>query len=72
MLLLKKILILFLTAGLMVGAWYMHEFLKNILQPKRSFTHFIIFFVANVAMIFGLIFLLSLLLYQYRNFFFKP
>jgi hypothetical protein len=60
-----------MTAGLMVAAWYIHEFLKKKLQPRKSFSHFIAFMSANLLVIMLLIFLLSFVLFQYRDFFFK-
>jgi predicted small integral membrane protein len=69
---LKKVLILFLTAALMVAAYFIHEFLKKKIDPRRSFLRFIVFIVADLVVIFVLIFLLSFFLYQYKHFFFKP
>jgi hypothetical protein len=71
MALVKKILILFLTAALMVAAYFIHEFLKKKINPRRSFGHFIIFIIANLIVVFVLIFLLSFILFQYKDFFFK-
>ena len=72
MILLKKILILFLTAAILVAAWYIHELLKKKINPRASFGHFILFIIANLVVIFVLIFLLSFILFQYKDFFFKP
>ena len=55
----------------MVTAYFIHEFLKKKISPKKSFFPFIIFMLANLVVIFVLIFLLSLLLFQYKDFFFK-
>ena len=68
---LKKVLILFFTAALMVAAYIIHEFLKKIIDPRKSFARFILFVLANLVVIFALIFLLSFILFQYKNFFFR-
>jgi heme/copper-type cytochrome/quinol oxidase subunit 2 len=68
---LKKILILFLTATAMVGAYFIQEFLKKKINPRRSFGHFILYIIITIIIVFGMIFLLTLFLYQFRNFFFK-
>ena len=69
---LKKVLILFLTATLMVAAYFIHEYLKKIINPRKSFLRFILFILANLVVIFVLVFLLSFVLFQYKDFFFKP
>ena len=68
---LKKVLILFLTAAAMVAAYFIHEYLKKLINPRRSFGRFILFILADLAVLFGMILLLSLLLFQFRDFFFK-
>lgn len=72
MVFLKKVLILLLTAATMVAAYFIHELLKKKINPRKSFVHFIVFMLANLVVIFGLIFLLSFLLFEFRDFFFKP
>lgn len=72
MVFLKKVLILLLTVATMVAAYFIHEFLKKKIHPRKSFAHFIIFMLVNLVVIFGLIFLLSFLLFQFKDFFFKP
>jgi len=69
---LKKVLILFLTAAAMIAAYFIQEFLKKKINPRKSFGHFILYVIITLTIIFGMIFLLSLFLYQFRNFFFKP
>jgi dolichyl-phosphate-mannose--protein O-mannosyl transferase len=68
---LKKVLILFLTAAFMVAAYFIHQYLKEKINPRQSFLHFILFVLAGLIIIFGMIFLLSFILFQYKNFFFK-
>jgi len=68
---LKKVIILFLTAAAMVVAYFIHNFLLKKINPRKSFGHFILYVLANLATVFGVIILLSLFLYQFRNFFFK-
>jgi len=72
MLFLKKILILFLTMAAMIAAYFIYEFLRKKINPRRSVLYFIAFFLANIIVVFGLIFLLSFLLFQFKDFFFKP
>lgn len=55
----------------MVAAYFIHEFLKKKIKPRQSFTRFIVFILANMIVIFALIFLLSFFLFQYKDFFFK-
>lgn len=55
----------------MVAAYFIHEFLKKKLEPRRSFLRFLIFILANLIFVFVLIFFLSFILFQYKNFFFK-
>ena len=71
MVFLKKVLILFLTVAAMVAAYFIHEFLKKKINPRRSVVHFIVFILANLVVVFGLIFILSFLLFQFKEFFFK-
>jgi lipoprotein signal peptidase len=68
---LKKVIILFLTAAAMVVAYFIHEYLKNKINPRRSFGRFILFILADLAVVFGMILLLSLLLFRFKDFFFK-
>ena len=69
---LKKVLILFLTAAAMVVAYFIHEYLKKKINPRRSFGRFILFILADLAIVFVMILSLSLLLFQFKDFFFKP
>ena len=55
----------------MAAAYFIYEFLKKKINPRKSFAHFILFMLANLVVIFGLILLLSFLLFQYKDFFFK-
>ena len=71
MLLLKKLLILFLTVAMMVTAYFANKYLKKIINPHASFGRFILFMIANLVAIFVLVVLLSLLLFRYKEFFFK-
>jgi len=68
----KKVLILFLTAIVMVAAYFVYQFLKTKINPRRSFLHFIIFVILNMLVIFGFIFILSFILFYFKDFFFKP
>ena len=72
MVLIKKILILFLTAAAMLAAYFVYQFLKKKINPRRSFGHFILFVLVNLFVVFAFIFLLSFILFQYKDFFFKP
>jgi hypothetical protein len=56
----------------MVAAYFIHEFLKKKINPRKSFARFIVFILADLLVVFALIFLLSFLLFQYKDFFFKP
>jgi len=71
MVLLKKILVLFLTAAAMVAAYFVYRFLKEKINPRKSFGHFILFVFVNMVVIFGFILLLSFILFQFRDFFFE-
>ncbi len=55
----------------MIAAYFIQEFLKKKINPRKSFGHFILYVIITLTIIFGMIFLLSLFLYQFRNFFFK-
>lgn len=68
----KKVLILFLTVAVMIAAYFIHEFLKEKINPRRSFLRLMLFFLVNLVMIFVAIFLLSFFLFKYKDFFFKP
>jgi hypothetical protein len=69
---LKKVLILLLTVAAMVAAYFINEFLKKKINPRRSFGHFILFILANLIAALALIILLSFFLYRFKDFFFKP
>lgn len=55
----------------MVTAYFIHEFLKKKIDPRRSVLRFIVFMLANLLMVFTLILLLSFLLFQFKDFFFR-
>ena len=71
MLFFKKVIILFLTVAAMIAAYFIHDFLKKKINPRKSFGHFFLFLFANLISIFGLVFLLSVLLLKFKEFFFK-
>jgi hypothetical protein len=71
MILFKKVLILFLTVGIMIAAYLISDFWKLKINPGKSFFHYALFVIVNLFTIFALIFLLSLLLFIYKEFFFK-
>lgn len=56
----------------MLAAYFVYQFLKKKLNPRRSFGHFILFVFVNLLVVFAFIFLLSFILFQYKDFFFKP
>ncbi|MEP6617059.1 MAG: hypothetical protein ABJA57_10790 [Ginsengibacter sp.] len=66
----KKVLILALTIVMMMVAYYVYRFLRKIINPRKSFPNLLLFFFLNLLAVFLLIFLLSLFLFIYRNFFF--
>jgi hypothetical protein len=55
----------------MIVAYFIHEYLKKKIQPKKSIMRLIVFFLANIIVVFGMIFLLSFFLFQFKDFFFK-
>jgi hypothetical protein len=71
MILFKKVLILLLTAGIMLAAYLISDFWKLKINPGKSFFRYALFVMMNLITIFALIFLLSLLLFAYKEFFFK-
>ena len=62
---------MFLTVAVMIAAYFAYNFFKVKLNPRKSFGHFILFVIATFFTIFFLIFLLSLVLFIYKDFFFK-
>ncbi|MBA2249519.1 MAG: hypothetical protein H0W12_04955 [Chitinophagaceae bacterium] len=68
---LKRILLLIIIIAAMFAGYYLNEFWKKIIEPRKSFARFIVFIIANLTTVFILVFLLSLLLSRYRVFFFK-
>jgi predicted PurR-regulated permease PerM len=67
----KKVLILAFTIVLMVAAYFIYQFLHRKLNPRKSFFNLVLFFLLNLLAVFVLIFLMSLVLYKFKEFFFK-
>lgn len=55
----------------MVAAYFVYQYLKTKINPRKSFAHFILFVFLNLLVLFAFIFLLSFVLFQFKDFFFK-
>jgi len=64
-----RILLLILIAT--IGAYLTHLFLKRTIDPRRSVASFLIYILAHFAIVLIWVFLFSLVLNQYKDFFFK-
>ena len=67
----KKVLILAFTIVLMVSAYYIYQFLRRKLNPRKSFLNLVLFFLLNLVAVFVLIFIMSLVLFKFKEFFFR-
>jgi hypothetical protein len=56
MILFKKVLILFLTVGIMIAAYLISDFWKLKINPEKSFFRYAWFVILNLVTIFVLIF----------------
>lgn len=56
----------------MLGAYIVYQFLIKKINPRRSVGHFIFFVLVNLLVVFAFILILSFVLFQYKDFFFKP
>lgn len=68
---LKKLIILALTVAGMLAAYYANRFFKSKINPHGSVGRFLLFFLANLVIIFTLVLLMSYVLFRFKSFFFK-
>jgi len=67
----QKIVLLSLLVLVMILAYIFHALTMKYITPRRSFKHFIVYMIVNLAAVFGLVFLVSLLIFKYKDFLFK-
>ena len=67
----QKIILLSLLVLAMILAFLFHALTMRYIAPRRSFIRFIAYMLVNLAAVFGLVFLVSLLIFKYKDFLFK-
>jgi len=53
----KKLLILVLMVGAILAAYRFQQYSKLLIDPRRSFLHFLLFFLINIMVVFVLVFI---------------
>jgi hypothetical protein len=66
-----KIALLLLILLLMAAAWYPRQLMKRYIDPRRSFGHFLLFVGLHLLLVFVLSLVAGLVIFQYKEFFFK-
>jgi len=67
----QRIVLLSLVVLFMIIGYIFHSLTMKWLTPRRSFKHFLAYLIVNLAAVFGLVFLVSLLIFKYKDFLFK-
>jgi len=67
----KKILLILLLILATGMAYSVHQLLTRIINPRRSFAHFMMFVLMNLATVFLIVFIFGFIIIHFNNFFFK-
>ena len=55
----------------MAAAWLFYVLTRTRVMPTQSFSRLLIFMLLNMAMVFLLCFLFGLIIFRFKNYFFK-
>jgi len=67
----QRILLLAILLVTIAAAYFTHVFWKKKINPRRSMGRFLLYVLLNLVSIFVLVFIFSLIINQYKEFFFK-
>ncbi|MEP7108421.1 MAG: hypothetical protein ABI760_10575 [Ferruginibacter sp.] len=67
----KKLLILVLIVAAMMIAFRLQRYLRNLINPGRSFQQFLLFLLINSIIVFVLVFMTGFIFIYFKDFFFK-
>jgi len=69
--LLQKILLLIIIAVAVLTGYSVYQFWNKKINPRRSFKHFILYMLLNLASIFVIVFVFGFVIIYFKEFFFK-
>jgi hypothetical protein len=67
----KRILLLLILIAGIASAYTAQQFWKRYIDPRKSMKHFFLYIIANLTTVFVFTFLFGLLIFQFKDFFFK-
>lgn len=67
----QKLVILLLLLIIVAAAYGGHALAKRLVDPRRSFGYFLLFVLVNLALVFILSLAAGLVIFRYKEFFFK-
>jgi len=67
----QDILLLSILTVAILAAYLTHQFWKKLIDPHRSFKHFLLFMLANTLSVLVLVFIFGFIIIQFKDFFFK-
>ncbi|MGC4101999.1 hypothetical protein [Ferruginibacter sp.] len=68
---LKKILLLAVIAAAVFAGYTIYQFWNKKIDPRRSFRHFIIYILVNLASVFVIVFITGFIIIHFKEFFFS-
>jgi|GEM_PF-2250311 len=60
-----------LILAFMAAAWFFYIFTKRSILPAQSLGRLLFFMLINIAMVFLLCFVFGLIIFRFKNYFFK-
>jgi hypothetical protein len=67
----QKILLIVIIAISILTGYSSYKFWNKKIDPRKSFKHFTIYMLANLASIFAVVFITSFIIIYFKEFFFK-
>ena len=56
----------------MYAAWQLQQLLQVKIQPRKSFSRFLLFLMANIAAVLFIIVIIGFIIIHFKEFFFTP
>jgi hypothetical protein len=67
----QKLLLLVIIATAIFAGYGIYQFLTTKINPRRSFAHFIVYMLLNLAGIFVIAFIVGFIIFHFKEFFFS-
>jgi hypothetical protein len=67
----QKISLIVIIAVSVLAGYNTYKFWNKKIDPRKSFKHFLIYMLANLASIFAVVFISSFIIIYFKEFFFK-